>query len=133
MTMALLFSVAVNAEAERYTFTKIADTSDSLAFATSVPVINNGGTVAFTAFKDGVLWGVFSGSGGPIITIAASSGPLGSFFDLSINAAGTVAFVSGIDVAGHGVFTGSGGPLTTIADNTSGPFNNIGFTPSINS
>ncbi len=101
--------------------------------------IHDAGTVAFKAFlgQGNLSMGIFTSNGGPIATIADSSGLLKSFGNTpSINSAGTVAFVGGLDFdsAAFGIYTGNGGPLMTIAD-LSGPFSYFDFNlnlPSIN-
>jgi hypothetical protein len=113
-----------------YTFTKIADLE---AFATfdAAPSVNNSGTVAFSGHVQGVGPGIFSGNGGPITTIADTSGKFGGFFfEPAINDNGTVAFHATLDTGVEGIFTGTGGPSTSIAD-TTGPFFFVGR-PSIN-
>jgi hypothetical protein len=73
--------------------------------------------VAFRGFYSGGH-GIFTGSGGPTITIAktgdaAPSGTFTFFNDPAISGS-TVAFTGNYS-SGSGIFTGSGGPLTTIA------------------
>jgi hypothetical protein len=118
--------------------TTISDSSDPFPFfarpTKANPSINDRGTVAFFATQVGFnnsSAGIFTGSSGPISTIADTSGLFSSFFDdPSINDGGTVAFSADLDAGGEGIFTGSGGPITTIAD-TSGLFSTLG-SPSIN-
>jgi hypothetical protein len=65
------------------------------------------------------------GSGGPITTIANSSGPFASITLFpSLNDSGTVAFGASLDAGGDGIFTSSDGLITTIAD-SSGPFDSL--------
>ena len=99
--------------------------------------LNASGTLAFPARHTPLVdrEGIFTGSGGPITTIADTSGPF--FFgpngdpSLSLNDNGTVAFgAANPDTGEQGIFTGSGGATTTIAD-TSGPFSDV-FSPSLN-
>jgi hypothetical protein len=91
------------------------------------PSINSSGTVAFAT-----TGAVFIGSGGPLTTIANSSGAFSGFITSpSINDSGTVAFRAFLDAGGSGVFTGNGGPVTTVA-NTSGPFSFFDTAVSIN-
>ncbi|HEY9302048.1 MAG TPA: choice-of-anchor tandem repeat NxxGxxAF-containing protein, partial [Phormidium sp.] len=110
----------------------------------SAPMINDQGTVAFSAdvyqsdsFYDDLSSGIFTGNGtrdnGEIITntIADSNGAFNRFSDPSINNSGTVAFSAVLDTGGSGVFTGNGTTTTTIAD-SSGAFNSFFGTPSIN-
>lgn len=80
-------------------------------------------------------WGLYTGNGGPLTTIAPSGGTFSQFAlsDTSVNNAGIVAFLaydgSGGQFFDH-VCIGDGGPVTTLAD-VSGSF--YGFnTPSVN-
>jgi len=99
------------------------------------PDINANGTVVFRADIDGNAGGghgIFSGSGGPVNTIADISGVFSSIaHDPSINSGGTVAFTASLDAGGGGIFTMSGGMMATIAD-LSGPFAGFNFIPGIN-
>jgi hypothetical protein len=93
----------------------------------SVLSINNSGTVAF-ANSGG---GIFSGTGGPLTTIADISGPFRQFGEgTSINDAGSVGFLGILDGTGRSVSTGSGGPIDTVAE-TGATFTGLGR-PSIN-
>ena len=56
------------------------------------------------------MQGIFTGSGGPITTIADHTGGDFGFGNTSINNSGTVASHS----FGKGIFTGNGGPTTTL-------------------
>jgi hypothetical protein len=71
-------------------------------------LINNEATVAFWAELSAGGDGIFVGSGGPVLTIADSSGPF-RFFDSSpsINDSGSVAFLAALDAGGEGIFPGS--------------------------
>ncbi len=109
VTILLLLIWAIPSGAIQYTFTKIADTSGPFS-GFFEPSINAGGTVAFRANLDAGGQGIFTGSGGPVTTIADTSGPFLLFDPLpSINAAGTVTFVAALPGGGQGIFTGSGG------------------------
>jgi hypothetical protein len=109
--------------------TVVADTSERFGSFSNfgiVPSINNAGTVAFQGTIIGGREGIFSGSGGPLTTIAGTNGPVvvrGFSFAPRINDTGTVAFVASLN-NNTGIFTGSGGPITTIVD-TSGPFSSF--------
>jgi hypothetical protein len=88
----------------------------------SPPAINESGMVAFTISPDGPLGiGVFSGSGGPLTTIALSSTDFRPVSRPAINDAGTVSFQAALGERGSTILAGSGGPIATIAD-ISGPF-----------
>jgi hypothetical protein len=92
------------------------------------PVVNDGGTVAFTA-ETGNTEILLAGNGGSVTTIASGTGAGtanadGYFFDLSsgltaINNQGAVAF-EGTHISGQnsdvGIFVGDGGAVTTVAD-----------------
>src|SRR3990172_5905431 len=131
---AILIAVVVlspaMASATSNTFTNIA----SGHYLGVLPSINDSGIVAFS--RHIFSPGIFTGSGGPITTIADDSGPFsGDFSTPDINSSGTVAFKANLDSSGQGIFTGSGGQITTIAD-SSGPFSDFnafsGPRPSIN-
>ena len=86
----------------------------------NLPAINPASSMAAfyaarTAAAGGGV-GIFTSSGGPVTTIAATGGssPFTNFVAVpGINPGGTVALV-GIGPTGQGVFTGNGGALTTI-------------------
>ena len=108
-----------------YTFIKVADNSGPFT-SSFINTISSSGTVVFYAGTP-TGFGVFTGSGGPVTTIADTSGPFSGFVGFpTINADGRVAFHATLDSGGTGIFTGNGGPITTIADQ-SGPFS--GFAP----
>jgi hypothetical protein len=90
----------------------------------SGPSINDGGTVAFSAVLVGGGFGIFTGGGGPLTTIADTSGPFSSFQGTAINNSGVVAF--GVDLKGGGsqILTASGGAFSVIAD-TGGLFGGV--------
>jgi hypothetical protein len=99
------------------------------------PDINSSGTVVFRASIDpnaGGGHGIYSGSGGPVATIADISGEFSSIpHDPSINAGGVVAFLANLDVGREGIFTVTNGVVATVVDD-SGPFANFNFIPGIN-
>ena len=133
--LALIGAAAAPAWALPYTFTRIADTSGPFSFV-GIPSLNAEGTVAFHAGLDTgggkIFDGLYAGRGGPITTIADTSGPISGFAGFpSLNAGGVVAFFARLDAGGEGIFTGDGGSPTLIAD-TSGPFSHFGDRPSLN-
>jgi hypothetical protein len=77
-------------------------------------------TIAFGASYAGGTQGIFTGSGGPLTTIAktgdmTSVGPLASFSFAPAISGNTVAFAASVgDGSTKGIFTGSGGELTTV-------------------
>ena len=125
--VALSATRAVPASAANYQFINIADSSaefSSNQFGGAS--INNSGLVAFSGVRNGVQ-GIYAGSGGPIATIADSTGALsGLGSPESINDSGMVAFNASLDTGGEGLFTGSGGPITPVID-SSGPFSYFNF------
>lgn len=134
LAVATAWLVAPASAAVTYDFTLIADTTGPFSGLGQFVSINDAGTVAFTAGLAAGGVGFFTGAGGPITTIADSSGPISTFTGgvAVINDAGTVAFFATLDTGVRGIFAGDGGPLTTIAD-ASGAFGTgFGFTPSIN-
>ena len=98
--------------------TTIVDNSGTLNYFGATPSLNDSGRVAFVAGIEGIdghTYGIYSGNGGPLITIADLSGPFSSFSynsftsnQPSINDSGSVAFVAGLDVGGYGIFLGDG-------------------------
>jgi len=121
-TFAAVLGLSAAAPAEAaYTFQKIADTAGTFE-ALGTPSINANGQVAFTASLDSGAEGVFATSGGPLTTVASSSGQFNTFGlgDVSINAAGAVAFYAELDSGVEGIYTGSGGSVTTIASSSDG-------------
>jgi hypothetical protein len=95
------------------TFTAIVENSSGLS--ASDPSLNNFGRVAFqgSAFVGDVqVLGIFTGQGGPITTVADSTGPYASFREPALNDLGAVVFTADLDEFGpdgrqiQGVFTG---------------------------
>ena len=125
----LCFSLLASgtATAATFTFTKIADTSNTFSNFLPNPSINDAGTVAFTANLDSGGRGIFTGTGGAITPIALSNAANGGnpvisglYSDPSINNVGTVAF-GAITTSSNRetIFTASGRPgepHTTITD-----------------
>lgn len=106
---------AETASSQTYQFTLIADTQSGAFTALGpFPSINNAGTVAFTADVSWGGTGIFTGSGGPLTTIAPGISPPSLFVGTSINNAGTVAFTATPSSGVRGVYSGNGGNLTTI-------------------
>ena len=84
------------------------------------PSINRAGTVAF-ATRAALGEAVFSGNGGPLTTIADTTGPFSSFsgtYSTAINVSGTVAFTASLDSGGGGYFASTGGVVTPLFLNT---------------
>jgi hypothetical protein len=100
--------------------TTIADTSGPFSDFSSVPAINDAGTVAFRADLDDGGQGVFTGNGGPTTTIMMNTRGIG-FNHPRINSAGTVAVRQQITTTQFAILTGNGGPVTAVAD-TAGPY-----------
>jgi hypothetical protein len=98
-----------------YTFTKIADTGDGLRDFGAAPASSNAGAVAFLARPSGTagVTSLYTGSGGPLTTIARAEAPEEIDPFPSINDGGTVAFVVR-SPQGERVATGDGGPPTTL-------------------
>jgi hypothetical protein len=93
--------------------TTIVDTSGPVR-VTGTPSINNAGVVAFfgcmedsgCAIDQPSAESIFTGTGGPLTTIADTSGPFSHFGNPSINNAGTVVFLALLEAGGSGIFTG---------------------------
>jgi hypothetical protein len=130
-----LLALPLNGEAVPFTFVKIADTSGVI---TGDPALNDAGDVVFaTGYSTGgqhpIVVGdhIFVGNGGPLRTIADTSGPFNGFGigffggNPSINNSGTVGFSAGLKTGGSGIFTSDGTTIITIATGS-------GFSPSLN-
>lgn len=109
-------------------FTKIADTADGrFSGFGGQPSINAAGVVAFQGeckppAPCGPRYeGVFKGTGGALVTVADSAGPLTGFSGITtVNSAGMVAFRATLDAGGDGIFIGDGRAIDTVV--TSGGF-----------
>ncbi len=96
------------------TFKRIFDSSSS-GLAVFDPSLNIFGRVAVTGFtsQDPQILGIFTSRGGPVTTVADSSGRYSSFGRPSLNDLGQVVFTADLDEFGpngfplQGVFTGS--------------------------
>lgn len=112
----------------RYSFTRIADdTTTSAEVGVAPAALNDAGQVAFMAGLQPGPTGVFVGNGGPLTTVADTSGdfdrlgfrsvasPLANGF-ASINGAGQATFAAHTRDGRSGYF--AGGVLVTIADGT---------------
>lgn len=114
------------ATAQPYRFVNLADTEGSFgSLASAYPAMNSEGTVAFHATLDDGRTGIFTASpSGGVTTVAASDGPVDSFWILpTINDSGTVVFEGSLAAGGGGggIFADSGGGMQTVID-TSGEF-----------
>ncbi len=124
-TLLAVLCCASAAAAQTYTFTRIVDsnTSDFDPFGFGSPAINDAGQVAFKATDENTfVQGIFRGTGGPLTTIADSSGPLNFIGRLpSINNAGDVSFAATVSGGNEEIYRGNGGPLVVIASTTTLP------------
>ena len=88
------------------------------------PSINASGTVAFSAVfaQRGLPAGVFTGNGGPLTAVAATSpGGFSSFQNVAINASGKVVFEANLVDGSRGIFTVSGASVEKIVDTKAHP------------
>ncbi|MDZ4876479.1 MAG: hypothetical protein CLLPBCKN_005899 [Chroococcidiopsis cubana SAG 39.79] len=93
LSLSLIDSGAIAVKSSKYAYQKMADTSSSFS-SFGLPVINNAGTVAFSANTDGAL-GAYTSTGKTITTIAENVGLYESIGSpIAINDTGTVAFVA---------------------------------------
>ena len=97
---------------------------DSGQFASfDAPVVNQDGTMAFTAVLDSGVRGIYTVTpGGSVTAIAENTGAFNRFFSPTINSSGQVAFYANLDSGGNGVYLWDGTSVTTIADNSAAPF-----------
>ncbi|SRR5579883_492348 len=93
------------------------------------PVINNEGTIAFSASTQGGS-AIFISSDGVTTNATDTVNPFNSFNGYTINDTDTVAFSPNLNLGGSGIFTLNTGVMTTIAD-TSDRFSFL-FPPAIN-
>jgi hypothetical protein len=125
---------AFRADAANYHFVNIADSAAFTVHLGAVGVsINNHGTVAFVGSPIGNVFGVYTGAGGPISTIADNSGVFQNFQEPSINDNGIVFFWGQDDSPLRDIFASDGGPVTTIAETTYDPFPREVAFPVVNS
>ena len=104
--------------------TTITDSSGPFNYFGRAPSLNNAGRVAFVAGINGIdggVFGIYTGNGEPLTTIADLSGQFSYLGDFNfnqppINAAGNVAFVAGLDAGGGGIFIGDGTTTSQILD-----------------
>ena len=76
--------------------------------------INSAGTVAFVT-SNGSEWGIFTGDGTSLTTVAhSSSSTFSGFGFLSINSSGALAFIASLDVGTHGIYVAEGGSFTRV-------------------
>ena len=88
------------------------------------PSINASGTVAFSAViaQRGLAAGIFTGNGGPLAALAATSpGGFSSFQNVAINASGKVVFEANLVDGSRGIFTVSGASFEKIVDSNTHP------------
>jgi hypothetical protein len=101
------------------------------------PRINGSGQVSFHAIRRDGSEGIFVGTGGPVTTIADTSGLFASFSDApAISDDGRILFQATLKATpgGHeipGLFSSIGGHISLVADAT-GRFSSFGFAPAIN-
>ncbi|MGL4620986.1 DUF7453 family protein [Chroococcidiopsis sp.] len=115
LSLSLIDSGAIAVKSSKYAYQKMADTSGSFN-GFGLPVINNAGTVAFSANTDGAL-GAYTSTGKTITTIAENVGLYESIGSpIAINDTGTVAFVA---TPARGTTT-TGYPTETIFTSTNG-------------
>lgn len=130
----MLPSATLPSQARAYTFTRISD------FGGSDPSLNGFGAAAFFASQPDVFPAqleVFRGDGGPVTTIADTSGQFAGFVtglgfreSPSVNDAGQVAFFASPEGGASGVFVGDGFATTPIALASGG--SGLLGTPSLN-
>lgn len=123
IALAFVLALGASSVALPYSFTNIADTSMGFEVFTdngrTRPDVNNDGTVAFWARKPLSVYGIYTGSGGPLTPITTSNISYVLKQRPSINDAGTVVFSARPTLGTSAIFAGNGGPLTTVEDDSS--------------
>jgi hypothetical protein len=123
IALAFVLALGASSAAVPYSYTNIADTSMGFEVFTdngqTRPDVNNSGTVAFWARKPLSVYGIYTGSGGPLTPITTSNSSTVLEKQPSLNDAGTVAFSARPTLSTSALLTGNGGPLTTIEDDSS--------------
>lgn len=98
--------------------------------------INNRGEVAFPAALDNDEEAVFRGTGGPLTTLATSTGPFNFFvFSVSLNDSGAAAFAAELDQRtgfDEGVFVGDGTAVRQVYRADRSPYTGSTSRPSLN-
>lgn len=115
LSLAAVGGLPAQSFGKQYKFINIADTNGPFsAISHHLGAINDSGVVAFAATLDNGVRGVFTGSGGPVTTVADSAGVYSHFGDPDINNSGVVAFSATHDNGTSGVYTKNGSLVTTI-------------------
>ncbi len=96
-----------------YTFTRIVEFTGPFQSTGTPATLNDAGNVAFGATNNGAP-GIFVGNGGPITTVADTSGDFDFFGFTSINGQGVVSFFANKKDGTSGFFAGPGGTTTLI-------------------
>jgi len=99
-----------------YTFTRIADTGSFPGGIKGPVALNDDGLVAFVGVRDGGVTGVFVGRGGPVTTVADTSGTFTFFGFPGINGLGQATFFANKGNHLGGYYAGLDG-ATTIVEN----------------
>ena len=107
-------AVSPAAAQSRYTFTRIADTSDFPDGIEAPVALNDGGEVAFAAFRPGGVKGVFVGRGGAIGTVADTSNTFTFFGLIGINGLGQATFFANKGDHLGGYYAGINGAATIV-------------------
>lgn len=132
---ALFTPLVVLAQTSLYTFSNVADTSNTSPFTafSDFPSINDAGTVAFRASFDFGAFNVFTGpstGGGPYNDVTQNGPFISTAFEPVINNSGTVAYYAWEQFGPHAIFTApadGNGPVVTVVDNSAGNFTDFSF------
>jgi hypothetical protein len=125
-------AVSPAAAQSRYTFTRIADTSNFPDGFQAPVALNDDGKVAFVALRPGGVKGVFVGRGGAIATVADTSRTFTFFGFPGINGLGQATFFAGKGDHIGGYYAGLNGRITIVENREAvlGPGGDIFSSPS---
>jgi hypothetical protein len=133
LTLFAALAATADAQAQSYTFTKIADSAEGLT-PDRCPAINNVGQVAFTAFTAEGVQTIFRAEPDGTLTAIADDTGRFRFFGAnpSINDQGEISFAAGLEKGGEAIVISKGKTLKIAARTEPGRFNFFGFNTSLN-
>ena len=133
LTVFAALAATAAAQAQTYTFTKIADSAEGLT-PDRCPAINDVGQVAFTAFTADGVQTIFRAEPDGQLTAIADDASRFRFFGAnpSINEQGQVSFAAALEKDGEAIVISKGKTLKIAARTEPERFNFFGFNTSLN-